>query len=182
MKSTHTSITTLPDSPELDRAHRLSRYVWQMAIRVVLFVVAVLVYSIWHSWIAVVPIVLAAVIPWVAVIVANAGSRTESDMISPPVRCSSTTRSTPASGSSRKRTAPRPTATSRTASGSRRSTRRTSGSATAIARRCGGTADGGHVRPAHRAGLDPVCSRAGCSNTAAWRVNWRNPGSTPPTA
>lgn len=83
MKSTHTSITTLPDSPELDRAHRLSRYVWQMAIRVVLFVVAVLVYSIWHSWIAVVPIVLAAVIPWVAVIVANAGSRTESDMISP---------------------------------------------------------------------------------------------------
>lgn len=83
MKSTHTSITTLPDSPELDRAHRLSRYVWQMAIRVVLFVAAVLVYSIWHSWIAVVPIVLAAVIPWVAVIVANAGSRTESDMISP---------------------------------------------------------------------------------------------------
>ncbi|ROP66695.1 DUF3099 domain-containing protein [Curtobacterium sp. PhB115] len=83
MKSTHTSITTLPDSPEQDRAHRLSRYVWQMAIRVVLFVVAVLVYSIWHSWIAVVPIVLAAVIPWVAVVIANAGSRTESDMISP---------------------------------------------------------------------------------------------------
>ncbi|EYT66782.1 hypothetical protein H489_0100990 [Curtobacterium flaccumfaciens UCD-AKU] len=83
MKSTHTSITSLPDTPEQDRAHRLSRYVWQMAIRVVLFISAVLVYSTWHSWLAVIPIVLAAVIPWVAVVIANAGSRTESDMISP---------------------------------------------------------------------------------------------------
>jgi hypothetical protein len=24
-------------------------------------------------------------------------------------------------------------------------------------------------------GSVPVCSRAGCSETAAWRVNWRNP-------
>ena len=23
--------------------------------------------------------------------------------------------------------------------------------------------------------LDPVCSRAGCRETAAWNVNWRNP-------
>ncbi len=83
MKSTHTSITTLPDSPEQDRAHRLSRYIWQMAVRVVLFIVAVLVWTTWHSWFAVIPIVLAAVIPWVAVVIANAGSRTESDMISP---------------------------------------------------------------------------------------------------
>ncbi|ROQ07589.1 MULTISPECIES: hypothetical protein [unclassified Curtobacterium] len=28
-----------------------------------------------------------------------------------------------------------------------------------------------HTEP----GSTPVCSRAGCSNTAAWRVNWRNP-------
>ncbi len=77
------SITTLPDSPELDRAHRLSKYVWQMAVRVVCFVGAVLVWSTWHTWLAVIPIVLAAVIPWVAVILANAGSRAESDIVSP---------------------------------------------------------------------------------------------------
>ncbi|MFJ3036207.1 DUF3099 domain-containing protein [Curtobacterium pusillum] len=82
MKTTH-SITTLPDSPEQDRAHRLSRYVWQMALRVVFFIGAVLVWSIWHTWLAVIPIVLAGVIPWVAVIIANAGSRAESDIVTP---------------------------------------------------------------------------------------------------
>ncbi|MET3452823.1 MULTISPECIES: DUF3099 domain-containing protein [Curtobacterium] len=82
MKTTH-SITTLPDSPEQDRAHRLSRYVWQMALRVVFFIGAVLVWSVWHTWLAVIPIVLAGVIPWVAVIIANAGSRAESDIVRP---------------------------------------------------------------------------------------------------
>ncbi|WIB25024.1 hypothetical protein [Curtobacterium sp. MCSS17_015] len=24
-------------------------------------------------------------------------------------------------------------------------------------------------------GATPICSRAGCRSTAAWRVNWRNP-------
>lgn len=24
-------------------------------------------------------------------------------------------------------------------------------------------------------GATPVCSRAGCTNTAEWRINWRNP-------
>lgn len=82
MKTTN-SITSLPDSPEQDRAHRLSRYVWQMAVRVVFFVGAVLIWSIWHTWLAVIPIVLAGVIPWVAVVIANAGNHTESDLVSP---------------------------------------------------------------------------------------------------
>jgi hypothetical protein len=77
------NITTLPDNPEIDRAHRLSRYVWQMAFRVVCFVAAVLIWSAWHSWIAVVPIVAAAVVPWVAVILANAGNRTGGDVVRP---------------------------------------------------------------------------------------------------
>jgi hypothetical protein len=75
------SITSLPDSPELDRAHRLSKYVWQMAVRVVCFIGAVLVWTTWHTWLAVIPIVLAAVIPWVAVILANAGNHAESDIV-----------------------------------------------------------------------------------------------------
>lgn len=83
MKTTHQSITTLPDSPEQDRKHRLSRYVWQMAVRVVLFVAAVLVWSTWHTWLAVVPIALAGIIPWVAVVIANAGSHAEGEILSP---------------------------------------------------------------------------------------------------
>lgn len=82
MKTTN-SITSLPDSPEQDRAHRLSRYVWQMAFRVICFVGAVLVWSVWHTWLAVIPIVLAGVIPWVAVVIANAGNHAESDIVSP---------------------------------------------------------------------------------------------------
>lgn len=77
------NITTLPDNPEIDRAHRLSRYVWQMAFRVVCFVAAVLIWSAWHSWIAVLPIVAAAIVPWVAVVLANAGNRTGGDVVRP---------------------------------------------------------------------------------------------------
>ncbi|WP_181431079.1 DUF3099 domain-containing protein [Curtobacterium sp. MCBD17_021] len=77
------NVTTLPDNPEIDRAHRLSRYVWQMAFRVVCFVAAVLIWSAWHTWIAVVPILAAAVVPWVAVVLANAGNRTGGDVVRP---------------------------------------------------------------------------------------------------
>ncbi|WP_222834996.1 DUF3099 domain-containing protein, partial [Curtobacterium sp. B8] len=82
MKTTH-SITAFPESPELDRAHRLSRYVWQMAVRVICFVAAVLMWTAWHTWLVVIPIVLAGVIPWVAVILANAGNRAENDVVAP---------------------------------------------------------------------------------------------------
>ena len=82
MKTTN-SITTLPDSPEQDRRRRFSRYVWQMAVRVVLFIAAVLIYTVWHTWLCVIPIVLAAVIPWVAVVIANAGNRRGGDIVTP---------------------------------------------------------------------------------------------------
>ena len=83
-RRTTQSITALPDTPQRDRNHRLSRYVWQMAVRVILFVGAVLIYTVWHSpLLALIPIVLAGVIPWIAVVVANAGSHTESDYVAP---------------------------------------------------------------------------------------------------
>jgi low affinity Fe/Cu permease len=74
MKTTN-SITSLPASPEQDRERRFHRYVWQMSVRVLFFVVAVLMYTWWHTWLCVIPIVLAAVIPWVAVVIANAGNK-----------------------------------------------------------------------------------------------------------
>lgn len=83
-RRTTQSITALPDTPQRDRKHRLSRYIWQMAVRVILFVGAVLIYTVFHSpLLALVPIVLAGVIPWIAVVIANAGSHTESDYVAP---------------------------------------------------------------------------------------------------
>lgn len=73
------SITTLPASPTQDRQHRLKRYVFTMSVRVLCFVVAVLLHDVW----SVVPLVLAGVIPWVAVVVANAGNRQGGDLVQP---------------------------------------------------------------------------------------------------
>jgi len=78
MKSSN-SITTLPASPEDDRRRRLRRYVFTMSVRVVCFVGAVLLHNMW----SVVPLILAAVIPWVAVVVANAGNRQGGDLVQP---------------------------------------------------------------------------------------------------
>jgi hypothetical protein len=82
MKTTH-SITSLPASPDQDRSRRFRRYVWQMAVRVVFFVAAVLIWAVWHTWLCVIPIALAAIIPWVAVVIANAGNKQGSAVQAP---------------------------------------------------------------------------------------------------
>ncbi|MFZ7088719.1 DUF3099 domain-containing protein [Curtobacterium sp. RRHDQ10] len=73
------SITTLPASPTQDRQYRFKRYVFTMSVRVVCFVGAVLLHNVW----SIVPLVLAGVIPWVAVVVANAGNRRGGDLVQP---------------------------------------------------------------------------------------------------
>jgi hypothetical protein len=77
------SITSLPAAPGEDRGRRFHRYVWQMSVRVLFFVAAVMMYTWWHTWLCVIPIVLAAVIPWVAVIIANAGNKAGQEPIRP---------------------------------------------------------------------------------------------------
>jgi signal transduction histidine kinase len=73
------SITTLPASPTQDRQYRFKRYVFTMSVRVVCFVGAVLIHNVW----SIVPLILAGVIPWVAVVVANAGNRRGGDLVVP---------------------------------------------------------------------------------------------------
>jgi hypothetical protein len=73
------SITALPASPADDRRGRFRRYVFTMTVRVVCFVVAVCLHDVW----SVLPLVLAGVIPWVAVVVANAGNRRGGDVVAP---------------------------------------------------------------------------------------------------
>jgi Flp pilus assembly protein TadB len=65
-------VTTAPRSPAQDRRDRERRYLITMAVRVVAFVVALVVA---RGWVRVVAIALALVLPWIAVVVANAGPK-----------------------------------------------------------------------------------------------------------
>jgi xanthine/uracil permease len=63
-------VTTAPISPAEERRTRERRYLITMAVRVVAFVVAIVFAT---GWIRVIAIILALVLPWVAVVIANAG-------------------------------------------------------------------------------------------------------------
>ena len=64
-------ITTAPESPEREMAHRQKRYMVSMAIRTVCFVGAVAVGSGWLRWVLV---AAAFVLPYIAVVMANSAS------------------------------------------------------------------------------------------------------------
>ncbi|MGH3413172.1 MAG: DUF3099 domain-containing protein [Marmoricola sp.] len=64
-------ITTAPESPSKDLRHRERRYLISMAIRTGCFVGAVFTRGSWVMWVL---IVAALVLPYVAVVMANAGS------------------------------------------------------------------------------------------------------------
>ena len=64
-------ITSAPQSPEQELAHRQRRYVISMAIRTLCFIAAVLVGPGWLRWVLV---AAAFVLPYVAVIMANSAS------------------------------------------------------------------------------------------------------------
>jgi xanthine/uracil permease len=63
-------VTTAPVSARDERRTRERRYLVTMAVRVLAFVVAIVFAT---GWIRVIAVVLALVLPWVAVVLANAG-------------------------------------------------------------------------------------------------------------
>jgi xanthine/uracil permease len=65
-------VTTAPVSPADERRGRERRYLITMAVRVVALVVAIVFAT---GWIRVIAIILALVLPWIAVVLANAGPR-----------------------------------------------------------------------------------------------------------
>jgi hypothetical protein len=64
------SITSLPESPDDDRHRRMIRYAIAMGVRVACVIACFFV----HGWWLVVPIIGAIVLPYVAVVIANAGT------------------------------------------------------------------------------------------------------------
>jgi Flp pilus assembly protein TadB len=65
-------VTTAPVSPAEERRGRERRYLITMGIRIVAFVVAIVFAT---GWVRVIAVILALVLPWVAVIAANAPHR-----------------------------------------------------------------------------------------------------------
>ena len=64
-------ITTAPESPEREMAHRQKRYMVSMGIRTACFVAAIAVGSGWLRWVLV---AAAFVLPYVAVVMANSAT------------------------------------------------------------------------------------------------------------
>lgn len=63
-------VTTAPVSPRDERRQRERRYLITMGVRVVAFVVAIVFAT---GWVRVIAVILALLLPWVAVVLANAG-------------------------------------------------------------------------------------------------------------
>lgn len=67
-------ITTAAESPQKDIDHRARRYAFQMMIRTLCFIGAV--FAIGIPWLAIILILAAVVLPYVAVVLANSASPT----------------------------------------------------------------------------------------------------------
>jgi hypothetical protein len=73
------SITSLPEAPDVDRRRRMVRYGIAMGLRVVCVIACFFV----QGWWLLVPIAGAVVLPYIAVVLANVGSRGSGDVIRP---------------------------------------------------------------------------------------------------
>jgi len=63
------SVTSAPESPAVERDERTRRYIIAMSIRIACFAGVWLV----HGWLRLVMVVLMVIMPYIAVVIANAG-------------------------------------------------------------------------------------------------------------
>src|SRR3954447_16590062 len=69
-------VTTAPQSPRDELRARERRYLFTMGLRVVMFVTAIICFATGLPWaLGAVAIALSLVLPWVAVVAANAGPK-----------------------------------------------------------------------------------------------------------
>lgn len=73
------SITTLAESPDEERNRRMARYALAMGIRVVCVILCFFV----QGWWLLVPAIGAIVLPYIAVVIANASTRRTDDPLEP---------------------------------------------------------------------------------------------------
>ncbi|WP_435745269.1 DUF3099 domain-containing protein [Microbacterium sp. PMB16] len=78
------AVTSLPQSPQDEADHRVRRYALTMTIRIVCFALMVLVQPYgWYTWVFG---IAAAVLPYIAVVFANAGSDSTEMTVESPVQ------------------------------------------------------------------------------------------------
>lgn len=78
------AVTSLPQAPQDEADHRVRRYALTMTIRIVCFALMVLVQPYgWYTWIFG---IAAAVLPYIAVVFANAGSDSTETTAESPVQ------------------------------------------------------------------------------------------------
>ena len=86
MKNKHLvpAVTSLPQSPGAEADHRVRRYALTMTIRIVCFGLMLLVQPYgWYTWVFG---LAAAVLPYIAVVFANAGSDSTETVVESPVQ------------------------------------------------------------------------------------------------
>lgn len=78
------AVTSLPQSPQDEADHRVRRYALTMTIRIICFALMVLVQPYgWYTWVFG---IAAAVLPYIAVVFANAGSDSTETTAESPVQ------------------------------------------------------------------------------------------------
>ena len=68
-------VTTAGKSPREEQRERTRRYLVTMGIRTLCFVLAVVLYAVHLHWAAAVTAAASLILPWVAVVAANAGPK-----------------------------------------------------------------------------------------------------------
>lgn len=83
-KSEVPAVTSLPQSPQAEADHRVRRYALTMTIRIVCFALMMFVQPYgWYTWIFA---AAAALLPYIAVVFANAGSDSTESAAESPVQ------------------------------------------------------------------------------------------------
>jgi len=68
-------VTTVAQSPREERRDRERRYLLTMGLRVLCFVAAIVLFAVGPRWAGLLAAIGSLVLPWVAVVAANAGPR-----------------------------------------------------------------------------------------------------------
>ena len=68
-------VTTAAKSPRQEQRQRERRYLITMGIRLVCFILAIVFFEVGPRWLAAIAVAGSLVLPWIAVVAANAGPR-----------------------------------------------------------------------------------------------------------
>jgi len=72
-------VTTVAKSPRQEQRERERRYLFTMGLRVLCFILAIVFFEVGPRWLAAIAVAGSLILPWIAVVAANAGPRRSYD-------------------------------------------------------------------------------------------------------